>query len=201
MEHNYGKKDYIWDIKPRKNIGSFPTFSEHNLEAPLHTDSQYLIKPEKYVSLFVIKKASCGGGETIVLRFEDILNTLPKSIQGKECLKILKNSLFPFATPSIFCEHESHLILAPVISNEGSIRYRFDTIKQGLRCSSFSDKEKVTRIWALNFFRKHIDNHPCILKLSLNDGEVLFLNNQKLLHGRTGFTDSNRHILRIRMNS
>lgn len=203
VEHNLGETDYIWDIRPRENIASFPTFSEHNLEAPPHTDSQYRIDPETYISLFVLERARCGGGKTTVLRFADIINTLQETIEGRKCLRILEHELFPFAVPSIFSKDRDnvHLIFAPIITEGNNIRYRFDTIQQGLRHGKSLERDNTMKIWALNFFRDHIENHSSTMSLSLANGTILFLNNQRVLHGRTSFTDPNRHILRIRMNN
>ncbi|MBZ8178626.1 TauD/TfdA family dioxygenase [Oscillatoria salina] len=202
VEHNPGKKDYIWDIKLRNEISCFPTFSEHNLEAPLHTDNQYRVNPERYISLFVLERAACGGGATTILRLKDIINTLRKTKDGRECLSILENSLFPFATPSVFSENknEDHIVFAPIICDERSIRYRFDTIERGLRHSKLSDEDIAIKIWALNFFRNHIEAHPSTMRLLLENGEMLFLENRTVLHGRTRFADPNRHILRVRMD-
>jgi alpha-ketoglutarate-dependent taurine dioxygenase len=202
IEHNLGKKDYIWDIKLRENASLIPTFSEHNSEAPLHTDTQYRLNPEKYISLFALKKARCGGGETTILQFEDVIRTLQKTTNGQDCLYVLKNSLFPFAVPSVFSrdENQAHWIFAPIISDKKSIRYRFDTIDQGLRYSNLSEADNTKQVWALHFFREHITSHSSVVKLSLEDGEILILDNERVLHGRTSFSDPNRHILRARMN-
>lgn len=202
VEHNPGKRDYIWDVKLKDNIDRCPTFSEHNLKAPLHTDGQYRTKPEKYVSLLVLEKASCGGGETRILKFEHIINTLQETEDGKVCLKVLETALFPFAVPNAFNENgdKDKVIFAPIICNRKCIRYRFDTIERGLNCTNMSEKDNAIKIWALNFLRKHVENHSLTINLRLENDEILFLDNERVLHGRTEFRDSNRHILRVRMS-
>lgn len=202
VEHNVGKKDYIWDIKLRDSLSPLPTFSEHNSEAPLHTDTQYRLSPEKYISLLVLKKATCGGGETTILKFEDVIRTLQNTRNGRDCLYVLENSLFPFAVPSVFSRdaNQVHFIFAPIISDRKSIRYRFDTIDQGLKYSNISEVDNIKQVWALNFFREHITSHSSVVKLYLEDGEILILDNETVLHGRTSFSDPDRHILRTRMN-
>ncbi|MEQ8467018.1 TauD/TfdA family dioxygenase [Coleofasciculus sp. E1-EBD-02] len=202
VEHNIGKKDYVWEIKLRQDINYLPTFSEHKLEAPLHTDTQYRSSPEKYISLFAIKKANCGGGVTKILNFDHVINTLQSSNDGITCLRILEKSFFPFAVPSIFSEYKDKIkiIYAPIISQKINIRYRFDTIEMGLKNSMFSKADNDRKMWALIFLRDHIKNHPCTVSLTLEAGEILIIDNHRVLHGRTSFKDCNRHLLRVRMN-
>lgn len=200
VEHNINKRDYVWKITPRKNLGSFPTFSEHNLEASLHTDTQYRLNPEKYVSLCTIKKAKCNGGKLILLDMHDVLQTLQKTNYGKNCLFVLQNTMFPFVVPTVFRENKNkqELIFAPVISENFQLRYRFDTIKEGLKACGISEKDE--KFWSLNFFQDHITYHPCLKELSVQEGEIVFLDNQRVMHGRTKFDDLNRLLLRVRID-
>jgi alpha-ketoglutarate-dependent taurine dioxygenase len=199
-EHNLNKRDYIWEIKPRKDISYASTFSEHNLAANLHTDTQYHLNPEKYISLLTIKQAICGGGKTILLDFYEVLKTLQETDEGRLCLKILQDSSFPFAVPTVFAQDQSNpeIIYSSIVSNNFTIRYRYDTIHKGLIIANIPKTDKI--YWALSFFENHIAEHPQQKLFHLQNNQIIFINNHRFLHGRTSFQDTNRHLLRVRLN-
>jgi alpha-ketoglutarate-dependent taurine dioxygenase len=199
-EHNLNKHDYIWEIKPRQNISYTSTFSEHNLEASLHTDTQYHLNPEKYIALLTIKQAMCGGGKTILLDFYEVLKTLQKTNEGINCLKILKTYSFPFAIPTVFAEDKlnQEVIYSHIISNDFTIRYRYDTIYKGLRIANIPQTD--IRYWALYFFENHLVQHPQQKLFYLPENHIIFINNYRFLHGRTSFQDTSRYLLRVRLN-
>jgi alpha-ketoglutarate-dependent taurine dioxygenase len=199
-EHNLNKRDYIWEIQPRKNISYASTFSEHNLEASLHTDTQYHLNPEKYISLLTIKQAICGGGKTILLDFYEVLKTLQETDKGRICLKILQDSSFPFAVPTVFAEDKlnQEVIYSHIISNDFTIRYRYDTIYKGLIIANIAQTD--IRYWALSFFENHLAQHPQQKLFYLPENHIIFINNYRFLHGRTSFQDITRYLLRVRLN-
>ena len=48
---------------------------------------------------------------------------------------------------------------------------------------------------------KKIVTHPSNrMEFMMEPGDLIFINNKTMLHGRSSFNDSNRHMLRIRMN-
>lgn len=203
VEHNKGKEDYIWEIKVKQieqKLSYLSTFSEHNLVANLHTDTQYHLHPEKYISLFTIKQARCGGGKTILLDFYEVLKTLQETDEGRLCLKILQDSRFPFAVPTVFAQYKSNqeIIYSSIISNNFTIRYRYDTIHKGLIVANIPKTDK--RYWALSFFENHIAKHPKQKLFHLQENHIIFINNHRFLHGRTSFQDITRHLLRTRLN-
>lgn len=199
-EHNLNKRDYIWEIKPRQNISYASTFSEHNLEASLHTDTQYHLNPEKYIAFLTIKQARCGGGKTIILDFYEVLKTLQNTNQGINCLNILKNYSFPFAVPTVFAQDKlnKEVIYSHIISNDFTIRYRYDTIYNGLQIANIPQTD--IRYWALSFFENHLVKHPQKKLFYLPDNHIIFINNYRFLHGRSSFQDPARYLLRVRIN-
>lgn len=197
VEHNEGKKDYIWEIKTQTKIKSVPTFSEHNYKAELHTDSQYRLLPEKFISLMAIKTANCGGGSSILLDFESILKNLTQSKRGDLCLSLLEKERFPFLVPSVFSNYENQLIYAPIISDNPNIRFRYDTLKKGLE---IVNKKNDKLLWAVEFLNEVISNHKNRKIFMLKKNEIIFINNHNSLHGRTSFNDLERFLLRVRFN-
>ena len=195
----------VWDIKarePQKGASAVITYSEHNHEADLHTDSQYNDYPEDYFSLLTLKRAACGGGESSLLTLSDILVELSDTPVGREVLNILNETEFPFIVPAVFKkdpEKEFEFVRGRVINQEAhEIRFRVDTIEKALA----HDPGLCTaaQVRAFNFFKNLVRTTKQTRHFFLNDGDLIFINNKTTLHGRSSFTDPERHLLRVRMN-
>lgn len=190
----------IWDVAPRipkKNYTT--TFSENYSEAGLHTDNQYRKKPERYVALFVVQAAK-KGGINFVVDGKEVIRKLKISSEGKKCVGILESNKFPFRVPTAYTkrrrENTPEIIFKPIISGN-SVRFRLDTIMGGFECCP--NFATPGRLWAVNYFSKYLENYPRKFFIKLKNGEILFVNNHEILHGRTSFKDAKRHLLRVRI--
>jgi alpha-ketoglutarate-dependent taurine dioxygenase len=199
VSHNPNKQDYIWEIKAQVSNSEIKTFSEDNQVAPLHTDSQYRICPERYMALMVIRQASCGGGATLLLDFKNVLEEISSHASGKELIEFAKKQKFPIAVPSIFqTSSEQKYIYSSLISDSPLIRYRYDTLKTGVALVN-GDRagESLDHLETLNTYIQS-SSHQCTFNLA--EGEIIFVDNHRFLHGRTPFTDHQRLLLRSRFN-
>lgn len=193
----------IWDIKSRdanKGPNAVVTYSEHNHEADLHTDSQYSSYPEDYFTLLSLKRASCGGGESSLLSLEDILAEMQETSAGREALSVLSSTDYPFIIPNVFRKNKQEGVeinFGPVFNN-GQIRFRIDTMEKALAHDPSLCTER--QLNSFNFLKNLVRNTTRINRFFLNDRDLIFINNKTMLHGRGSFTDSERHLLRIRMN-
>lgn len=189
----------IWEVMHRGNTsGREATFSELNVEAPWHTDSAFRQQPEDYFGLFVINSASVGG-DSLVMQVKQIMGSLQQSDEGLRCLEILRLEKFPFRVPPAFAgdRAEDKVILAPVIGESPLIRFRLDTILAGFKCCP----ELVTsgRLWALHYFNRFLETYGLQSQMKLDEGDIIFINNHTVLHGRTAFEGSDRLLLRARL--
>jgi alpha-ketoglutarate-dependent taurine dioxygenase len=199
VPHNPNKKDFVWEIESKPSISSLKTFSEHNQHASLHTDSQYRELPEKFIALMTLRQATCGGGYTEVVDFQEVLKDLQSSALGTEVINFFRGESLPIAIPSIFQvgSRATHII-SKLISENPLIRYRYDTLKAGLslieghQVNVFQEK--------LDLFDSFIQLSPHRIRFLSSPGEIIFLDNHRFLHGRSSFTDLNRLLLRTRMN-
>ncbi|MCC3446713.1 MAG: TauD/TfdA family dioxygenase [Microcoleus sp. PH2017_31_RDM_U_A] len=199
VPHNLGQSDFVWEIKPKSSISQIVTFSEHNKAAPLHTDSQYRKLPEKYMALLVFRQAECAGGETLLLDFNLVFNELKKSYLGRQTIEFACKTKFPIAVPTIFqTQNKTAYIYSSLISDIPMIRYRYDTLKTGLELIKHSHVKDFEE--KLQVFNDLIHTSRYCSSLLLNNGEAIFVYNHRMLHGRSPFLDSNRLLLRIRMN-
>lgn len=194
-EHNKGKKDFIWRISPKKSESTIPTFSEHNKKAELHTDSQYRLEPERYFSLSSIIEASCGGGHSILLDLKKILAELKN--EHEEFFNELKRP-YPIIIPDIFDLDKKGFIEVPIIESENKIRYRYDTIIKGMKKKAYNENDKKWK--AFDYLTQKIKTSNHATFFTLKKGQILIIDNHRMLHGRTGFLDIQRLLYRIRFN-
>lgn len=196
-----GQNSIIWDIKNNpKSDSLIKTYSEHNHEAQLHTDSQYSAYPEDFFGLLTLKKAQCGGGRSLLLSLMDILSELRKLPDSLKIEKILRESDYPFIVPNVFKKNYSKNLefnFGPILrSNE--IRFRVDTIEKAIaNRPDLCTKQQIEAYQALKGVILKSKNTKYFY---LEDRDLIFINNKTMLHGRESFTDSQRHLLRIRMN-
>ena len=193
----------IWDIKSRgagSDGNKVVTYSEHNHEADLHTDSQYSEYPEDYFGLLTLHKASCGGGESYLLSLEDLLQELASTSAGREAVEVLRTTNYPFIVPNVFRKNagdEPEFNFGPVL-RDGEIRFRIDTFEKALAAAPNLCTQR--QLSAFSFLKNHIRSSQSTKSFFLENGDLIFINNKTMLHGRGSFTDADRHLLRIRMN-
>jgi len=193
----------IWDIKSRGAGGDgnkVITYSEHNHEADLHTDSQYSEYPEDYFGLLTLHKARCGGGESYLLSLDALLQELASTTAGQEAIEVLRTTNYPFIVPNVFRKKAGdgpEFNFGPIL-RDGEIRFRIDTFEKALAAAPNLCTPR--QLSAFNLLKKCIRASPSMKSFFLEDRDLIFINNKTMLHGRGSFTDANRHLLRIRMN-
>ncbi len=190
----------VWPVTPRKDLqpDHHPTISEHNYMAALHTDSAYRPVPEQYVMLYAVRPARDGGGELSVVDGRSLLDDLAESTDGQRCLHVLRKTEFSFRVPDSFTKtlnpSEYEWIFAPVVGDVPLLRYRHDVMVDPGSPRQLSGEQCD----ALTFFTRALETFSRT-SFRLEAGDMLLTNNHEILHGRTGFTDMNRLLLRIRM--
>jgi hypothetical protein len=93
--------------------------------------------------------------------------------------------------------NEPEFNFGPVLP-DGEIRFRIDTFEKALLASpNLCTPRQVS---AFMLLKEHVCTSPSTKTFFLEDRDLIFINNKTMLHGRGGFTDSNRHLLRIRIN-
>jgi alpha-ketoglutarate-dependent taurine dioxygenase len=198
VSHIPGKQEYVWEVTPRDVYRDIPTYSEHNMEATLHTDSNYRRDPEHVIAFLLERPATCGGGRTILLRIAAVLKQLAGSEEGRRCLKTLRTHKFPAAVPSVYSPSPAHED-ALILTDAGTVRFRPDTIEEGMKLApDFRTQEREN---ALRVFGAMIDRSLDRCAVTLGKGDMIFINNHTVLHGRTAFEDKSRLLLRIRFNT
>ncbi|MEE9395853.1 MAG: TauD/TfdA family dioxygenase [Methylococcales bacterium] len=161
-------------------------YSRTHISLPPHTDSSYLARPHELV-VFQFIVADEQGGNSILAPIDDILKHLTH-----EHIALLKESIFPFGQgtyPILFGENR-----------DKQIRYYRVQIDKLLKSGAMSLSDN--HMAALDSLDR-ILNQPRLFKnIHLQAGDILLINNKKVLHGRTGFADGSRRMLhRIRLHA
>ncbi|MFZ3084879.1 TauD/TfdA family dioxygenase [Rhodoferax ferrireducens] len=194
----------LWDVKARSTSKNhYATFSEHAAEAYYHTDTQYFSYPEKYIFLYTVCAAKCGGGVSSFLDARLVKNRLMASSEGSDAYKLLETEKLPFRIPSSFTSLGAaacaEFTFSPIFGDAPYIRFRKDTLEEGLRLRPEYDSPEVR--WALELLERAIDSSTDTFSSPLPADSLSIVNNHVALHARTAFSDTSRHLIRARMQA
>lgn len=174
-------------INPAKGMANKPVtqYSRTHLPLPAHTDSSYLARPHELVAFQCIISDSAGGGSMLV-PISDLLSRLDAGT-----IQCLREPVYPFGA------HQYPILFGA--SGEERIRYyqaQFERTQATggpplpLPCRSALE--------TLDTVLQHTEHFT---QFHLRAGQVLLMHNQKVLHGRTGFSPtSDRLLYRIRLH-
>lgn len=188
----------IWPVQAKAGMNyNNSTYSEHPDRADMHTDTQYFFQPEVAMSLWCIHPSSDGGGESILVDGRRLVEDIVA--EGRESLiDVLRESVFPFEVPSIFTKDEAEFFVGPIIGENPFIRYRRQTIDRARANPKYSLENR--HLQAINELDTYLSQPSRHARFLLKRGQVLFVNNHEVLHGRTSFADLDRLLLRIRFD-
>ncbi len=176
----------VWPVTAREH-DRLATFSVRAGEAALHTDAQYRARPEELVCLFVIRRAT-DGGATRLLSVQDVVTALRQRAGGEWLLARLREPVWRWATPRPFSPEPG--FRAAVLLSECAIRWRADNLA--------GDLCKPTRA-AARLFAEFVRTAPGVAQVWLDPRDMVIIDNLRMLHGRTAFTDPRRLLLRVRL--
>jgi hypothetical protein len=164
--------------------GAVTRYSRTHLALPSHTDSAFLEKPHHIVAFQMVRGDRNGGGCSTAVPVRDVVAELDES-----SIRYLRQAQFAFSREG----------LLPILwGNPGaeSMRYYHAQVRTALAVRGEQAGPLEPLLDALDtvlagLARKRV--------FGLADGEVLLLNNHKVLHGRTEMPmDSNRLMYRFR---
>lgn len=173
-------------------LGDGTTFSSWRGAAGLHTDSQYHSVPEPLVCMFVVRPAA-SGGLTRLLSADDAIAAVAGRPDGDELLALLAQPIWRWRMPQEFAADPTRPQDSPptaVLDGEGTIRWRSDNLAPGLPAAQRAAAHVVGRCF---------DEAAGAIALRLDAGDLVIVDNRRVLHGRTWFADSRRLLLRVRL--
>jgi len=151
-----------------------------------HTDSPQWSQVPDFIGLLCIRPAKIGGVSKFVSAYT-IHNEIFKL--NSEFIKILYTN-FHFDKRGEFNENESPTTFEPIFkyeNNELKFRYLRDYIDAGQKIVNQSlSQEQIT---ILNELDKIIHDENISVSYDLNEFDMAFFNNHRIIHGRTSFED------------
>ena len=177
----------VWDVRIGGETGEeLLAISHSDKEFSLHNDGAFESKMPGYFGLYVVHADQFGGGINILVSSDRIIENL-----SDQAFKILSKNNFKIRVPTEF-RKEVYYIESSLIDANHYLRYRHDIIDR-----SFCSQEELEALTELELQLSLPQN---MLKVSLNKGQILLLDNRRFLHARTKIKDPKRHLRRIRFN-
>ncbi len=175
-------------VNPAINtIGRVGTnYSQTHAGIAPHSDSSWLQSPPNLWGLQCVE-ADQSGGDTLIVPVEDILRRLSKAT-----IQALRQPVFPFADG----------VFKPVLSGRrGDQRISYYDAQLSKGATTQQDSLDGTSQSALHELGQAVSDPEIALRLKLEAGDLVFMNNHKALHGRTAFIEeSGRLLFRLRAN-
>jgi hypothetical protein len=170
---------------------------------PLHTDSVGFARPHDYIGLACLRADPGGGGQSRLVHVDDLLAELARR-SGRWCVSALRDPVFrfPLAPPESarLGPHRSRGQRVPILSESigGSerIRYRGDVVRLDPGRRFFGRHRR-----ALAALDATLADPSVSTACSLAPGDVLLIDNRRVLHGRTAIRGRQRLLWRVRLMS
>jgi Taurine catabolism dioxygenase TauD, TfdA family len=169
----------------KENFNSL-SFTKVSVTPPVaHTDSAYDLLPHEMV-VFHCVEADENGGRTLMVPVDDVLAHL-----SAEAIARLREPVYPFGQghyPILFGDQR-----APFMRYY-NVQLRHASIQESVE---FTPAHRA----ALNTLDTLLENQALYQQFHLQPGQILFMHNQKTLHGRTALSQGTHRILyRMRLS-
>ncbi|WP_221354524.1 TauD/TfdA family dioxygenase [Streptomyces beigongshangae] len=173
---------------------------------PFHTDSPLQAEPHAYLGLLCVRPSPAGDGRTVLVSAADVA----AEIADDGRLRALQAPRYPFAVPREPGEpgepggDGSSVTTHPILTVSGedvTVRYCPVRVTAGVRSAGHAlDAEHVD---ALGAFERALEAPRLPTVFLLRAGELLLLDNRRLLHGRTdvGPSGVGRHLMRVKVRT
>jgi alpha-ketoglutarate-dependent taurine dioxygenase len=194
----------LWDVKTaEEGARQFSHFSKAPDEAQYHTDSTIVPIPERYFLLYAVTQAECGGGLSMLRDGREVMAALEQTEEGRCAVRTLRETPLPIRIPKAFrrkygATASDGYSYVPVFAEKPMWRWRKDKIEQGLEKHPDSATPEVRE--ALDTVAAQLADTTNELRQALPTDGIVVIDNHVAFHGRTAFTDRNRHLLRIRFH-
>jgi hypothetical protein len=178
----------VWPVMPRPERTA--SFSGRSGPAGFHTDAQYRIDPEDFVCMFAVRPAADGGGSTLLLPFHAAVAAVRASRAGAALLAAMERPGWQWKVPREFDGAPQPQARTAVLDGCGRIRWRADNIAALAPGCAADTPARIDEAFATASGR---------IRVHLERGDLLVLDNHRVLHARTDFTDRRRLLLRVRL--
>lgn len=185
----------IHEVMPR-HADERQDISSTEAEFPLHTDSTFLVEPHDHVVLACAEATAGGGGESLVLHVAAAIAAMRRRGDGALVAE-LEAEVFPF--PMRDPSHGTGLRFAPILGRRNgshTVRYRADALRAGLHVGRIEPSKRA----ALDAFEAALRDMAARGTTLLAPGDVLVVDNHRVLHGRAAIAPgAPRRLRRMRL--
>lgn len=193
----------VWDVTNHGDHGSGHTsFSENDHKADYHTDNGALAVPERFFLLYAVQAARCGGGVSKLRDIRVIKKQLEETLGGRSVIRVLTETTLPKRIPTALRAGADVTAdgyqYTPVFADTPLVRWRTHGLYKGLADRPEYDTPEVRT--ALDTVRDLLEKGDEELRQVIPTDGLLIVNNHIALHGRSAFTDPQRHLLRLRFH-
>ncbi len=184
MEENLGAQIVSHNSNSKIEEAMVPTHYFNSAVAqPLHTDEGHAHVYPRYVLLACNKHADIGG-ETIIVEVDSLYKHLINEF-GTSVNRLFEDDAIKFRSHNGWVEKP---ILLQLLNNQVGITFSVNF--KEMFCT-----EEVYRMY--NFIAHYIHQRENQIRFKLFSGQILLIDNVRLLHGRTSFmTGSQRSLIR-----
>ena len=166
-------------IQPQTDIGSARGGRESER---LHTDCADWETPVELISMVCVNADNAGGGRSRILDLDTIRNDVTERL-GPETLKLFENEPAPWQLAPYL---GGGVAWRPVLTDK-TVCWRRYTIDLALTSEGASLSDEMLR--ALDGFEEVVTNTTGTVDFMMREGELLFSDNTRTIHGRTPLAD------------
>ena len=152
----------------------------------LHTDSPQWEKVPDFIGMYCVRAAKKGGESKFVSAYT-VHNKMLK--EHKDFLEILYHQFY-FDKRGEFELDESPTVFEPIFTyNNGQLKCRYlrNYISDGHKIQNTSLSKEQTK--ALDLLDEIINEGNLAVSYNLKQNDIIFFNNNRVIHGRTSFED------------
>ena len=185
-ETNWGNIADIKNIKKAYDL----TMTERALEN--HTDNPYRFPTQGYIFLHCIKNSDVGGENTLADGFNIAKQIKSKNIEMFNILKSFK-TFFQYKDKDTILENYCSLIETDYEDNIVQVRYnnRTEIIPYDDLCEINKYTEARSKFWKL--IKSKVNN----ITIKQTSGDMIIMDNYRVLHGRSKYKDIKNQRLKI----
>jgi len=170
---------------PHASLKHSTIYSRSTMGLPLHTDLSYIPIPDNCIAFAMETPDPSGGGESLLLSADDFIERLPPDLEST-----LRLPRFPFSV--------GHRL--PILYGRAeSFRVRYYRLQIEFILQKLGETMPDWMVQCLGQLDEIIQAAQERVRLVLSPGDVLFVNNWRVLHGRTPLSpNSPRRVTRYR---
>ncbi|MQY04342.1 hypothetical protein ACRB68_23950 [Actinomadura sp. RB68] len=186
----------VWDVRP--DPSSSPDVVSRGRDAfDPHTDSTHDDRPHPVIALAMVTPGE--GGRSLLAPVARILDLLHARGQQEQA-RLLGDACFPFAGDG----PDGHpIVRRPILTfdDRGGARVRYHGRILDWCARQPSGRLDDEHAAALDAFRSALLAPGTVSHLTLREGDVLVIDNHRVLHGRTEITGAGRrHVKRLKLD-